>query len=495
MSSTDSTGTNAPQPPQTSVYVATEEVKAKARKFFEPARKAAEVKNYDYAIKLYVEGLALWPDAVEEGLKALRVAGVARRQDGGKAAGFLTGRQHPTNTKDLLKNLNNALYMFGMDPTNIVYMEQVLHNAAKARLIRTVAWISAILPEAYANGKKLPEAHYAAACDSMNVAADFAMALAEDEIAMAILKAAIATADVWNGHLPDSTSAPRARSAASGKLTIVKGKFDKSDGFQHSLHNAEAQRDLIDKHKPVMSDERFAALVAKARKEWDENPDAATKLYNLVDLLVKDEREDHENEAIGLLEAEFASQQVYAFRVKADDLRMKQMKRRARLLEAQAKAQPGNAQLRQALMDFRAEQTNKEIAIFLERQKAYPSDMRTKFHLAVRYMNAKRYDEAIPLFQVAQADGRSRLEARLFMGRCFFEKQFYPQAIQTLQASLAETDTVSGPVVLELNYWLGRALQAAGNYDEAVRVYGHLIQLDYNYRDARPRLESLTASK
>ncbi|MEK6644031.1 MAG: hypothetical protein AABZ08_08990 [Planctomycetota bacterium] len=494
MSALDSTGSNTPQPPATPVYVATDAAKAKARTFFEHARKAAELKNYDYAIKLYVDGLALWPDAVDDGLKSLRVAGVARRQDGGKSAGFLAGRQHPTNTKDLLKNLNNALYMFGMEPTAIPHMEQILYNASKARLIRTVAWIAAILPENFANTKKLPEAHYVASCEAMDVAADFAMALAEDEIAMNILKAIIVTADVWNGHLPESTSAPRARSAASGKLTIIKGKFDKADGFQASLKDAESQRELIDQQKPLITPERAAALLAKVRKEWADNRDSTAKLFNLVEMLIKMDREEGENEAIALLEAEYAAQDIYELHAKADEIRMKLMSRRRRELEAQVKAQPADSQLRQALVDFRTEQTNKEIDIFLDRQKAYPSDMRTKFLLAVRYLNAKRYDDAIPLFQISQSDLRSRLEARLYMGRCFHEKQFYPQAIQTLQTTLNETDVGGGPVILELNYWLGRALQAAQKYDDAIRVYGHLIQLDYNYRDARPRLESLVAT-
>src|SRR5947209_3847662 len=95
----------SPAVPPQPIYVATDAAKSNARKFFDHARKAADTKNYDYAIKLYIDGLSLWPDAVDEGLRPLRVTGVARRQSGGKSAGFLAARQYPSNTKDLLKNL------------------------------------------------------------------------------------------------------------------------------------------------------------------------------------------------------------------------------------------------------------------------------------------------------------------------------------------------------------------------------------------------------
>jgi TolA-binding protein len=477
------------------VYVVTEEARGKARKFFEHAKKSAETHNWDYAIKLYVDGLALWPDAVEEGLKQLRVVATARRLNGGKPAGFLAARQRPTTGKDFLKNLNNALFLYGHDPVSVAAMEQLLQNASKAKLIRTVGWIAPVLMDAYNSAKKLPEAHYQSAGDAMNAAADLAMALAEDAVAMEILNAAIATTQIWLRHHPESINAPRARSHASGKLTIVKGKFDKAEGFQESLKDADAQRELLDKAKPTLSGERAAQLIAKARADWEADRESAAKLFALIELMVREEKESLENEAVRLLESEYAATSNYAFKQKADDIRIKQMSRQRRALETRLKSDPANVEWQRAAADFRARQINSEMDILLDRQRQYPSDLRVKFQLAVRYMQAQRYDNAIPLFQMAQSDGRSRLEARLMMGRCFFEKHFHAQAIETLQSTIHETDSTSSPVVLELYYWLGRSFQAAGRPADAQKTYGQLIQLDYNYKDARQRLEALVAGR
>src|SRR5262249_10358039 len=130
---------NAPPPP--SPLDPPDNVKDAARRLFTHARKAADTKNYDYAIELYLQGLAQWPAAVEDGLKPLRVTGTARRMAGKKAPGFLEIRKFPTTNKDALKNLLNAYHLFAFDPTNSTYLEAILVNAAKLGLDFVGHWI------------------------------------------------------------------------------------------------------------------------------------------------------------------------------------------------------------------------------------------------------------------------------------------------------------------------------------------------------------------
>jgi hypothetical protein len=42
-----------------------------------------------------------------------------------------------------------------------------------------------------------------------------------------------------------------------------------------------------------------------------------------------------------------------------------------------------------------------------------------------------------------------------------------------------------------MHYWLGRAQEANGDQDAARRTYGNLLQMDYNFRDVRARLDNL----
>ncbi len=483
----------SPDAPAIARWVTPPENRTKARRFFEHAKKAAETRNYDYAVKLYTDGLAFWPDAMDDGLKPLRVVATARKLDGGKPAGFLESRRRSISGKDFLKNLNSALYLFGLDPTHIGHMEQILYLAAAAKCDRVVQWIAPVLADAYHNAKKQAEGHYARSCEAMNVAADLAMSLQEDAIAMDILNAAIAVSQSWAEHYPNSTDAPRARSNATGKLTIVKGRFDRGDNFTESLKDAEGQADIRDRARTVHIPDRAQELIAKARKEYEANPQVVGKLTALVDRMLASEDAAMENEAIALLEKEYAAAGNYAFKVKADEIRVRQWDRHRRELANRLKADPNNAALKEEFSHVTADQLQREIAILEERATQYPTEMRLRFQLAMRLYQAGRIDDAIPMFQMAQADGRSRTESRLYIGRCFLDKGFHEQAVGTLQKALEEADTTTGRLALELNYWLGRSLEAKGDLAQARQRYGHLITLDYNFRDARQRLERLVS--
>ncbi len=467
---------------------------AKARKWFAHAKKAAETRNYDYAIELYVNGLALWPEALDEGLKPLRVVATARRMAGGKPAGFLAARKRHTNGKDANKNLNNALYLFGMDPGNLSGIEQILRLAAKAKCISAARWMAPVLTEAFNSAKKVSESRYSGACTAMDEAADHAIVMNKDEAALDILRANIATAQIWLQHHPDSSIAPKAQSNASGKQTIVKGRFSKPDGFTQSLKDAEAQHDLHDREKSAHSESRAQELIERARREWESNTGVPSKLLQLADLMIRNQDDATENEAIKLLTKEHTSGGDYIFRQKADDILMRQMNRHRRILLAKLKADPQNPEPRRALSRYTSKQTEVETEIFEGRHQQYPSDMRIRFLLATRYFAAKRYDEAIPVFQQAQSDGRCGNESRLYIGRCFFEKKFFDQAVGTLHKTLSELPATDSPLAMALNYWLARSLEASDNLEDAKNAYGNLIQLDYNYLDARQRLEKLVAA-
>jgi tetratricopeptide (TPR) repeat protein len=202
-----------------------------------------------------------------------------------------------------------------------------------------------------------------------------------------------------------------------------------------------------------------------------------------------------ETEAISLLMKESQRTSQYVFKFKADEIKIRQMTREKRDLVAKMKTDTDNGELKQALADLATRQLAFEIKVLEERCAEYPTELRTKFQLGARYFQAARYDDAIPQLQQAKTDSRYRTESRLYIGRCFFEKGFLDQATGTMRQAIDESTTGDGPTQLELNYWLGRSLEAAGNLADARNRYGHLIQIDYNFRDARQRLEKLVAEE
>ena len=378
--------TPAPGPKPTPQRLETSDAdKAKARKWFKHAETVAATKNYDYAIELYVNGLAIWPDAVDEGLRKLRVVATARRLAGGKAAGFIEASKKSTGGKDFLKSLANALFLFGKDPSNLSHMEAILNSAAKAKLDRVVQWIAPVICESLSGEKKQPEKRYHELSQSMEVGADLAMALNDYQVAVDILQAGLRVSQIWSQHYPDSSESQKAYSRASSKQTIVKGRFGSGESFVDSVKDASRQADIRDRDSAVQSVDRMADMIAKARKEWDANRELPAKLINLVDLILKREEDDAENEAIALLEEEYAAHSNYTMKLKADDIRMRQMKRHLRRIIAKLKAEPDNEDVRKLYAKYMAKQTRAEIEIYRERAEKYPTDARVRFQFGLRY--------------------------------------------------------------------------------------------------------------
>ena len=135
-------------------YAVTEQDKAKARKWFARAQELVNTRSYDYAVKCYIDGLNVWPEAVEEGHQALRGCGVARQHTGGKKPGFTGSVKHSMTNKDQLKAMLNAEWLLAHDPLNVGYMEGLLKNANLAHCEDTVLWIGSIYRHAAENEKK-----------------------------------------------------------------------------------------------------------------------------------------------------------------------------------------------------------------------------------------------------------------------------------------------------------------------------------------------------
>ncbi len=459
--------------------------KAKARKWFERARELGEKRQFDYAIEYYVNGLEYWPDAVEEACKPLHGCAVARRQTGGKKPGLKDTMKRSLNDKDARKAYLNALWLFGHDPENLSYVEGVLKNACRLRADDAAKWAANVFLRALESSPKAGAKQFQTLARLTEELSDRAVQRGEPAFAVEVLETGVQSLNIWRRRFPKEDKADKAIKDLSTKLTILKGKYQDSETFRESIKDTEAQKDLHDEQRSVQAEDRFAELIAKAERAYAENPDDPAVLQKLIDLLCRREHDAEETKAIGILLERYKKTGEYRWKHSADDIRMKQLTRRRRELEKKGDAE--------AVKQHRIEQLRFELAVFRERVEQYPTDNRIKYEYAVRNFLAGRFDEAIPLFQTARADPRSRSACEMYLGRCFFRKGYHDQAIATLEEAIQHYEIQDDELAKSMRYWLGRALEAAGQLDRARKTYGQILQLDYNYADVRSRLEKLPA--
>lgn len=454
-----------------------------ARQWFERARDLIDKKNYDYAIECYINGLERWPLAIEEGHKPLMAAALWRAGAGGKKPGRLEAMKHSTSGKDALKAMLNAEYLMAKDPKNPAYLEAVFSNAVKGGFDEVALWIGPTLLDACVADRKgsAPRlrrlyAAYAALGERLGDQGNTAAGIEAYE------RSVLSISHLMQVDTKD-LELQRTRTEIATKLTILKGRYESATTFQESVRNSAAQKDLVDRDRLVQSDERLEELLRPAREEVAREPASASAVNKLVDLLTRREDEALEDEAVAVLEKAYASSGAYPFKVRADDIRMRQLNRKARAIRASGDRDAARAHLREQLLF--------EMRVYRDRVKQYPTDMKYRFEYGKRLFHGRNFDEAIPVFQEARNDPRTRAQCSLYLGRCFHEKQYFDQAADVLTEAIDALERQGDELSKEMHYWLGMAYEGAQRFAEARKVYGQILQWDYNYRDVRERMDNL----
>ena len=458
------------------------EDREKAGKWFERARELGGKRQFDYAIEYYVNGLEFWPDAVEEALKPLHGCAVARRQTGGKKPGLKDTMKRSLNDKDPQKAFMNALWLFGHDPDNLSYLDGVGRNANRLHADDAARWSLGLLLKALDSAPKLAPKQIHAVVATLEEMGDRANARGEPAYAIDVYQMAIAALDVLRRRFPKDDSVETMVKNLSSKMTILKGKYTEGD-YRSSIQDLDEQADLHDEHRSVQSEERVDELIAKAEAAYRHDPSSGTALKNLVDMLCRREKDADETKAVGLLVEAYDGGGDYRWKQLADDIRMKQLGRRLRQIRKEGEVDKIKQQ--------RIAQLRFELGVYRERLERYPTDNRVKFEYAVRNFDAGRFDEAIPLLQAARVDPRNKSMCGMYLGRCFYRKGFYDQAIPALEEAISQHSVGDDDLAKTMQYWLGRSQEAARNLADARKTYGKILQLDYNFADVRARMEGL----
>lgn len=465
--------------------VTSPEDKVKASKWFQRARELGEKRQFDAAVEYYVNGLEYFPDAVEEACKPLHGCAVARRHTGGKKPGLKDTMKRSMNDKDARKAFVNALWLFGRLPDNIGYIEGVVRSAARLRAADAGQWAAGICLKALEATPKASVKQFQVLATALEEMGDRAAASDDSPFAVEVFQMGVMVLTLWRRRFAKDDKVDGLLKNLTTKLTILKGRYEESESYRDSIVDVEEQTDRHDRKRSQQSDDRMEDLIAKAEKQYRQDPDDQRKLRAVVDLLVRRERDDEETRAIGLLVEQYKRTDDYRWKHSADDVRMKQLGRRAR--EAKKTGD------REKHKEQRIAQLRFELGVFKDRLDRYPTDVRVRFEYGVRNFEAGRFDEAIPLLQSARSDPKNRARCGCYLGRCFLRKGYYAQGITALDEALEDHEFSDDDLAKEMFFWLGRAQEAAGEVEAARATYGKILQLDYNYRDVRVRMDGLPA--
>lgn len=437
----------------------------KGKLFFDRGDQLMETGNWEYAIQMFLEGIRREPFNIERGHHPLREAGLKRKLAGGKPAGMFEGKKFKGNDND---GLANAEYLLAKDPGNTSHMVAVLKELEKLQAPADVMkWSLDLLADTMRQAKKPDKKTLTLLVETYTAIKEYAGGLD--------------MADLARRFYPDEAGFEQAAMTLSGLKTITDGQYDRDGSFTKSVKDLKGQIRLNAQDQMAQGKDFLEQEIERARKEYLAAPNVPGKIDNLADTLTKFEQEAYENEAIDVLKKAFADIKAYRFKQRIDDIKIRQMRRRFN----QLKAQGNNA----AAAELAKEQLAAELAIFAERAANYPTDLSIKYELGRRQLIAGQMDEAIASLQQAQREPKRRVRALSYLGQAFFEKNWYPQAVETFNKALEHEP--GEELSKDLHYKLGVCYKAMGDKPKALEHFSTVAMSDYNYRDVRQQVDEL----
>lgn len=459
-------------------FQASPEDQRKAQAFFKAARDKGNLGQYDYAIELFLQGFNFDPDDVDAH-RDLRELSLKRKAGGGKPIGML-GAMKLKGGKEGKEALLNAEKLLANDPGQVSYMSTIFTNALKGDFKKTAMWI----------GKALLQANK----DSGREDIKYYLQLKDGYTQLRAWREAVEAAHHAVALRPGDMDLNTELKHLGAQETMAKGKYEQGGNFRDSVKDMDKQRELMVDDGDVRHGDQFTQQIARAEAEFQADPNEPGKLMKLVDLLGKSEDPERENHAIELLEAAHQRTRQYRFRKAMGEIKIAQLKRMERSMRAQVNANPNDAELKKDYYDFRRDQLEQELQHFQEASAEYPTDSNLKYQAALRLVELKRYEEAIPALQEVRSDPKYRVEASIVLGRAFMDAGFADEAVDTFKDLIESYQIKGDDHAITMYYYYGRSLEAKNDVPAAIKAYSQVAQWKFAYRDVQQRIKKLRGS-
>ena len=147
-------------------------------------------------------------------------------------------------------------------------------------------------------------------------------------------RSALAACDMVLKADPDNSELLEFAKDLSAKGTIKQGKYDTDGSFTESGPRHERADGDVAARSPFARPGFLEEEIANARTKYESAPATVAGINSLVDALLKVEEDGYENEAIDILVKAHSDSGEYRYKVRADDVRMRQMRRRYKAMKA-----------------------------------------------------------------------------------------------------------------------------------------------------------------
>ena len=397
--------------------------------FFQKAEQALKKKNFDYAIAMYTQGLAIDPDRLEE-RRRLRAAQVQSVQNnGGDTTGGKMFKIKNAKTLTLIARLGKQKKY----EEQIVELEKILSIAPQyppALMSQADAFAATNRPDSAVQSYQ-----WVVSIDPNHTEGWKALARLYEE--QKDLEKAVECWEKVKSIAPEDAEAGKAirdlSAAVMMQRTEARKAKSKEDSFRAMLKDEDESEKLQKKAQMIRtSDDAEAAINFKKEEiqDDDQNPRLWRELGALFEKLNRfDEAEDAYKKS-----KEVDPGDIY-FDQNIAQLNEKRINAKVDAAKLALQKDPNDEAAKAAFAAVEVER-NDFLLVELERRTvAHPTDFQLKSQFGSLLMKNEQWDKAIEQFQKASKDPKFATISQANIGRCFAQKGIFSVAKKQLEAA------------------------------------------------------------
>ncbi|MBT5018082.1 tetratricopeptide repeat protein [Planctomicrobium sp.] len=445
----------------------------KARKCYQHGNKAMEAGNWDMAVQMFSQCVKLVPNHLTY-RQLLRNSTKKKYGDNKKGAGAL-GK---TKLISLRSKVKKAKQKENWQDASLLAEEGLLLNPWDAQLNVDIAEAAKGMDETEIARFAYVEAVMAAPKDKEIHLALSALLEERGEYTEA--------RKIWERIQiidPKDIEVSRKLSALDAMQATKQGGFDEADS------SSDVKRVKDDGKKGQSMSQRSDDVETALRHAIRKEPEQVEHYLKLASHLKTIRKFEDSYEM--MKQALDVSGSDPSIREQLEDAELLLMKHNVDLAKESAN-QSESPEARQKVAELSKELRTRKIEVLGAREERHPQNLGIKIELANLVMQLQDWSRAIPLLQKASQDPRQKTKALVLLGKCFMYDNKLPLAKSQFERAIPDLNLDNSPETYkEAHYLLARVCEETGDKEKAVHHYGEVLVVDYDYKDAKDRLESL----
>ena len=434
-------------------------------------------KDINYSLDIYSSILKQSPGCLQL-RKRLRQQQMKIAKSSAKSISSILGKL--TNAPFLFKSKNSknpeiaissAEELIAKNPLNIAAHEMLADACSSLEMKGTVVFayetIRSIEPKSLPNLKKLANAYLEAG---------------ESDLA-------IQTGNSILEINPSDGDAEDMMKRASVAVAMTQGKWEGSTDFREQLKDKEEAEALEQSAKTVNDAKGLEALIRQAYDKVQAEPDNLNHYRQLCDYY---QRYGDLQNAIAWI------QQARKLEAGKGDVSLEEKERQLTLeyydgvIEQWEKAlatDPENAASQKGYSDAVQAKKNFQLNQLQSLVQRYPNEYGYRYELGCILFEEGEFDACLPHFQLAQRNAKVRLDAILFLGRAYLNKNFFDLAIEQFKLLKNEIQIMDDRKK-DAVYQLGCCYESMGKPEEAIEEFKAVYSADISFRDVADKINA-----